>query len=320
MEDLKLLLGERNLKPNFTYGQNFLVDKNILEEIVKTASVSKQDQILEIGPGIGNLTRELCQKAGFVLSVEKDPKFLPILKSVKCDFPDNFRYEIADALEFNFQKVFLSPFKTGEELKKGYKVVANIPYYITGKILEMLMTPLCRFSASAEKNYRGSSSEALAKKDMKATGGKPPNLRPTSITILTQEEVAERVCAKAGDMSVLAISVQIYGEPKIIRKVPASSFYPSPKVNSAILQIDLSKKTKYQIKNEKIFFRTVKACFAGKRKQIHNTLVNNLGLKKNFVLEILRKLNIDPKTRPQELSIEQWVKLAEILGHEFFTR
>jgi 16S rRNA (adenine1518-N6/adenine1519-N6)-dimethyltransferase len=272
--EVKDFLRKYNLKPNFTYGQNFLTDENVLDDIIRAAGVASGDQILEIGPGIGNLTRKLLNTEAFVLSIEKDPKFLPILKSIKKDFKKNFRFEIADALEFNFQDFFLSQSGT------GYKVAANIPYYITGKILQMLL---------AAKN------------------------KPASITILTQKEVAQNIIAKPGNLSLLAISVQIHGEPKIIKTVPAKSFYPAPKVDSAILHIDLYKKPKYEFASEKKFFSVLRACFAGKRKQIHNTLANNLHLEKNIILEILSETKINPAARPQELSIEQWIELVNNL-------
>jgi len=268
VEQLKNQLRHYGLKPNFTYGQNFLLDEIVLEDIVDAAGVTTQDTVLEIGPGIGNLTERLCQRAGFVLSVEKDPKFFPILKSVKKDHKENFRFEIGDILETNFQKL----------LPPGpYKVVANIPYYITGKILQMLL--------AAER-------------------------KPATITVLTQKEVAQNIIAGPGKLSILAISVQLFGEPKLLMKVPAKSFYPAPKVDSAVLEIKLFEKPKYDI-DEKKFFKVLKACFAGKRKQLHNTLVNNLNLPKEQALKILEDLKITPAARPQELSIEQWVELVK---------
>ena len=274
---MKKLLKSNNLKPNFTYGQNFLIDDIVLQDIVDAAEITSNDCVLEIGPGIGNLTRLLCERAGFVLSIEKDPKFFPILKSVKKDYPKNFRFEIADALEFDFQGFFTNhcPLTTNHS---SYKVVANIPYYITGKILQMLMTA---------------------------------KFKPSSVVVLTQKEVARNLSAKAGDLGILAISVQLYGEPKLIQGVPAKSFYPAPKVDSAIIKIDLFPEPKYKIAGEQKFFKTLKACFAGKRKQIHNTLVNNLHLDKVLVSGILSELKINPAARPQELSIEQWVELSD---------
>lgn len=308
-EAVKNLLRKYNLSPNFTYGQNFLTDETVLEEMVEVAGVSKQDTVLEIGPGIGNLTRLLCEKAGFVFSVEKDPKFFPILKSIKKEYIENFWFEIADILEFDFGEALKDrginaaadinsdpqlyqrtksanesdsrSFADSNKIRKfgsGYKVVANIPYYITGKILQLFLTA---------KN------------------------KPESITVLIQKEVAKNATAGVGDLNILGISVQMYGEPKLVRVVPAESFYPAPKVDSAILHVDLLKKSKLKISDEKNFFKVVKACFVGKRKQIHNTLTNNLHLEKEAVLKMLQELKISPSARPQEISVEKWVELAD---------
>jgi len=301
-DQLVEFLRRYRIKPNFTYGQNFLIDDFVIDDIVDAAEVAKKDIVLEIGPGIGNLTRKLCERAGFVLSVEKDEKFLPILKEIKKDFPENFKYEFSDILGFDYSKVLASQqiysgaskslerggrsgaTLEGENTSKGFplqgsfKVVANIPYYITGKILQMFMT--------AEH-------------------------KPESITILTQKEVAENVVSRPGNLSILAISVQLYGQPKLVQKVLARSFFPAPKVDSAVLQISIPKKPLYKLTDEKKFFRVVKSCFAGKRKQLHNTLVNNLHLEKNKASEILQELKINPAARPQELSIENWIRLSE---------
>jgi 16S rRNA (adenine1518-N6/adenine1519-N6)-dimethyltransferase len=283
LEQLKNLLRNYRLKPNFTYVQNFLIDDVVLEDIVDAAEVKSDDAILEIGPGIGNLTRLLCERAGFVLSIEKDPKFQPLLHAVKKDHRDNFRYEFADALEYDFQKFFLELSTKHLALSTGYKVVANIPYYITGKILQTLLTA---------------------------------KFKPSSITVLTQKEVAENLSAKAGGLGLLAISVQLYGQPKLVQKVLARSFYPAPKVDSAIVNIKLFPKPKYEIGDEKRLFKIIKACFAGKRKQLHNTLTNNLRLEKSRALEILSELKIKPSARPQELTIEQWIELAKKIENE----
>ena len=287
IDNLKSLLKKYNLRPNFTYGQNFLVDEIILEDIVDAADVSSGNWILEIGPGLGNLTRRLCERGAKVLSVEKDPHFLPLLKAIKKDYPENFKFEIADALEFNYTQAFNDwqlAFSRKDSANSSplnaisYKVVANIPYYITGKILEMFMTA---------------------------------KFKPEAVVVLAQKEVAERACALVGELNLLGISVQLYGDPKIVRLVPARAFYPEPKVQSAILKIVLHKKPKYEIKDEKKFFTLLRACFAGKRKQLHNTLVNNLKLKKEEVFSVLESLDLDPKTRPQQLSIDEWIMLAK---------
>lgn len=287
VDQLKTLLKRYGLHPNPTYGQNFLIDDVILQDMVDAAQITELTSVLEIGAGIGNLTRCLCERAGFVLSLEKDPKFLPILKSIKKDYPKNFRFEIADALTYDFQEIFRRGLTERVKGLKAapstlnpqpYNVVANIPYFITGKILKMLMTA---------------------------------KHKPSSVTMLVQKEVASSVTARAGDLSLLAISVQLFGEAKIIMKVPAKSFYPAPKVDSAVIQINLFNKPRYDIGEEKKFFALLRACFAGKRKQIHNTLVNNAGLSREKALGILSELNIDFKTRPQELEIAQWVGLND---------
>lgn len=273
IEQMKDMLRARGIKPNFTYGQNFLMDEIVLEDMVDASGVTKDDAVLEIGPGICNLTERLCDRAKFVLSIEKDPKFQQMLYNVKKDHK-NFRYEIADALEYNFQDFFKA------EGFNSYHVVANIPYYVTGKILQMLMTA---------------------------------KFKPDSITVLVQKEVAQNLAAKVGDLSILGISVQMFGKPELVQIVPGKSFFPAPKVDSAVVRIKLFKEPKYKITDEKKFFRILKACFSGKRKQLHNTLTNNLHLEKEEVLKILSQLKIKPEARPQELSIEQWVKLTDKL-------
>ncbi len=300
-EDLKNLLKRYRLSPNYTYGQNFLIDDGVLDSMVECAEVSEQDVILEIGPGIGNLTRKLCERGSKVLAIEKDPKFLPLLTDLQQEFPNQLDVVIADVLEFdlpsslkvaeanaegrqNYSQLF-RVFPNGVPRSSApYKVVANIPYYITGKILEKFLTT---------------------------------SHKPRSITVLVQKEVAERVVAKAGELNVLAISVQIFGEPKIFKIVKKESFFPVPKVDSAILQIDLFETPKYSIANEANFFKILKACFVGKRKQLHNTLTGNLALEKKQVLQILEALNINPQIRPQALTIEQWIALTEKLNSKF---
>ncbi len=216
------------------------------------------------------------------MSLEKDPKFLPVLKALRKEH-QNFRYEIGDALEVDYVKILRERIGNSEQAidshpALGYKVVANIPYYITGKILQMLMTA---------------------------------KHKPTTIVVLTQKEVAQNLTAAAGDLSILAISVQLYGQPELVQTVLARSFYPAPKVDSAVVRVRLFDKPRYTLADEKRFFKILKACFSGKRKQIHNTLVNNLHLTKEQTEKILQDIGVSPQARPQELTIEQWIKLAE---------
>lgn len=275
VETLKSLLKHYKLNPNKTYGQNFLMDETILEDMIDEAEVKAGDTVLEIGPGIGNLTERLLDRAAKVLSIEKDSQFLPVLKSIFAEHNTKektfFSYELTDALTYNFS----------EKLKgTSYKVVANIPYYITGKIVQLFL---------------------------RATH------KPESMTLLMQKEVAYNICAQPGSLNLLAISVQLFANPRVVCVVPGHKFYPAPKVDSAVIHIDLPKKAKYKIKDEAKLFRILRACFSGKRKQLHNTLTNNLQLEKKVVETVLAKLKIDSAIRPQQLTIDQWLQLADEL-------
>lgn len=280
VETLKNILKHYRLNPNKTYGQNFLMDETILEDMIDEAGVKPGEMVLEVGPGIGNLTERLLAHGAKVLSIEKDPQFLNVLKTLdkehnqkdsKRNNDQVFSYEVTDILSFDFS----------EKLKDGpYKVVANIPYYITGKIVQLFL--------------------------------RAPH-KPDSLTLLMQKEVAYNIASKPGDLNLLAISVQLYADPKVVAVVPSHKFYPAPKVDSAVLHIALRKKPKYKVKDEAKLFRVLRACFSGKRKQLHNTLTNNLQLDKQLVADTLQKLKIDPTIRPQQLTIDQWIELSDTL-------
>ncbi len=275
MENIKSFLKKYGFQPNHLLGQNFLLNELTLEKIVEAAELKPGDQVIEIGSGIGNLTKLLADNADFVLAIEKDERYFPILKDVlgaslqshtkTAKSISNVKLVFADVMRLNFQEL----------VKPGYKVVANIPYYITGKIIEMLLA---------------------AKK------------RPSRIVLLMQKEVAERIVAPVGELSILAISVQLFAEAKVLHFVPKEDFYPVPKVDSAILILDLLEKPRYDV-DQKKFFKVIKAAFAGKRKQIHNTLKNNLKLSADRAEEVLLRSKIDPKSRPQELGLQQWFEL-----------
>lgn len=270
-EQLKSLLRQYKLSPNKTLGQNFLLDDFVLQDIVYAAGIKPGEAVLEVGPGIATLTQRLLQRADFVLAVEKDKKFLPLLHSLKKEHK-NLRYEINDILSFDFQTALAD--------YKNYRVVANIPYYITGKIIQLFLKA---------------------------------KHKPQSITVLVQKEVAQNIVAQPGQLNLLAISVQLYGEPKLIQTVPACAFYPAPKVNSAVVHIDLSRGPSYKNFDEKKLFRILRATFTGKRKQLHNTLVNNLHLPKEQVEQVLRETKIGPELRPQQLTVQQWLDLTDAL-------
>jgi 16S rRNA (adenine1518-N6/adenine1519-N6)-dimethyltransferase len=201
--------------------------------------------------------------------VEKDLRLRELLSSLVAKSP-NIDLHFSDILKFDFTR----------HMKPGYKVVANIPYYVTGKLVQLLL--------------------------------RAP-LRPRSITVLIQKEVAENMVARAGKTNLLALSVQLVGSPQIVRVVPARDFFPIPKVDSAVAHIDLFSEPLLSGVDEKMFFRVAKACFVGKRKQLHNTLSANLGLPKAAVSELLGGMGLSPTVRPQELSVGQFVKLSLLI-------
>jgi 16S rRNA (adenine1518-N6/adenine1519-N6)-dimethyltransferase len=246
-------------------GQHFLVDQEVLEVIVSAAEVTPDDIVVEVGPGLGILTRELAQRAGRVIAIELDDKLAALLKRTLASF-NNVTIINDDVLK-------IEP----EELVKGqdYKVVANLPYYITSPVLRHFL-------------------EARAK--------------PQTMIVMVQKEVAEAIAAKPGQMSLLSVSVQFYGKPRIISSVPAKSFYPAPEVDSAILRLDLYPQPAVAV-DEGSFFNLVRAGFAAPRKQIANSLAQGLGRAKAEVLPLLEEAGIAWQRRAETLSLEEWAKL-----------
>jgi len=260
--------------PKKSLGQNFLINTGVLEKIVSAAELSPSDTVLEIGPGTGTLTKLLVEKvlqhgsgqAGQVIAIEKDRR---LIEDLKTKFPAIQIVE-EDVLKFRPEEYGL---KEG-----GYKIVANIPYYITSNLLRIIFE-------------------------------KWP--RPELIVLTVQKEVAQRIVAKPPDMNLLALSVQIYSEPKIIGYVSRGSFRPMPKVDSAIIK--LTPHNRPLATNPELFFRLAKAGFSGKRKQLANNLSKNLGLPKDKVVEILKELAINDKIRAENLSIDKWLELGSLL-------
>lgn len=240
------------MKAKKQLGQNFLKNADTLAKIIKAAAVEKDDLVIEVGPGKGVLTTELIQQAKKVIAIEKDSELLPFLAE---------KFASASNLELVEADILKTP-----PPNEDYKVVANIPYYITSPILN-------HFLQAANK--------------------------PQSMTLLVQKEVAEKICTKAGKHSILSLQVQLFGEPSIIAKVPASHFVPAPKVDSAILQIDVFEKEKY--KNPLKILKLAKMAFSQKRKKLRNTLGN-----------YIKTDRIDMNRRPQTLSLEEWALLTEL--------
>ena len=267
---MKSLLSRFHIRPSKKLGQNFLLYETALGEIVNAAELSREDKVLEIGPGTGNLTRLLAEKAGEVLAIEKDRKFYQALRK--------FFKHYKNVNIIHDDVLFFKPETYNLQLTT-YKLIANIPYYITGKLLQNFLS---------NQKYR-----------------------PSLVVLLLQKEVAERIVAKPGQMSLLSVSVQFYAQAEIISLVSRENFYPKPEVDSAIVRLRILEKPRLAV-NEKKFFQLVKISFANKRKQLHNNLAAGLGQKQDYK-SILVDLSLNPLARAQDLSLEDWGRLYECL-------
>jgi len=264
------LLRRYHLKPQQSLGQNFLADHNALLKIVRDAEVGLQDRVLEIGAGLGGLTRLLAANAKSVTAIEIDQNLFPALEAVTQPF-DNVRLVKGDILEIQPETLFS---------EDGYLVVANIPYYITSAVIRHLL-------------------EAKVK--------------PGRIVLTIQREVAERIINRDDKMSLLSLSVQVYGEARISSQIPAACFYPEPKVDSSVLIIDVYAEPRLSGDGLSGVFRLAHAAFNQKRKMLRNSLQPVLGGNSDLASEILERAGIDPRRRPERLSLEDWIRLTEIV-------
>ncbi len=258
------------IKAKKSLGQNFLIDKTIIDKIIKAGQISKKDNILEIGPGKGFLTEFLVEKSGKVLAVEKDEKLAQYCRENLQK--DNLEIITGDVLEVNWGKALK------DRNFNQFKLVANIPYYITGKILRLFL----------ENSFR-----------------------PEILVLMIQKEVAERICQKPGKLGILALSVQYFGEPELIEVVPREKFDPIPEVDSAILKIVVKKENFFDSNLERKFFRLIKIGFSNPRKTLVNNISAGFKIEKNQVEKILDKNGFSKNVRAQELSLENWQELVD---------
>jgi 16S rRNA (adenine1518-N6/adenine1519-N6)-dimethyltransferase len=272
--DVPGLLRQHGLRPDKRLGQNFLIDTAALERIVAAAGVEPTDTILEVGPGLGSLTRKLAQSAKRVIAVELDEDLIPVLKTVIAPFP-NVEVVQGDILALDPARLMASE---GEDSQPGYQVVANIPYYITSALIRHLLES---------------------------------SPRPRRLTLTVQREVAERIVAGPGDLSLLALSVQVYGQPQIVARIPAGAFYPPPQVDSAVVRVDLYPQPALPPDRLKAFFRLVKAGFSQKRKTLRNALAGGLQLEPARAAALLQTAEIDPHRRAETVSLEEWGHLVK---------
>ena len=275
--DIKPLLRQFNLHPKKSLGQNFLVDEHALSHIVQAAEIVPDDLVLEIGPGLGSLTRHLADAARRVIAVEIDRALIPPLRLAVAD-RSNVSIVEGDILQFDPTQL-LSPYLTNA--LPHYKVVANIPYYITSAIIRHLLET---------------------------------DVKPQAIVLTIQLEVAQRIIAQPGDMNLLAVGVQFYGAPRLVQQIPAGAFYPVPDVDSAVVRIDLPDQPRVRVRDVDAFFRVAKAGFGQKRKQLHNSLAAGLPVKHERIVQALNEAGIDPKRRAETLTLEEWGRLSDQLS------
>lgn len=261
------------------FGQNFLIDTHVLEKIVEAAKVGKDDFVLEIGPGIGTMTQYLAERARQVLAVEIDQNLIPILQETLAEY-QNVEIRQGDILKQDIQEI-ANHYNDG----KPIKVVANLPYYITTPIIMGLFE----------------SHVPLA-----------------NVTVMVQKEVADRMKAKPGtkEYGALSLAVQYYANPYLAANVPPNCFMPRPNVGSAVIRLDCLSKKPIQVNDEKLMFRLIRASFNQRRKTLQNGLTNSseLNFTKEEVGTAIAELGLPPAIRGEKLSLEQFARLADLLG------
>ena len=266
----KRLLASHDLHAKKGLGQNFLIDANILKKIAAAAELTPTDTVIEVGPGLGVLTETLAAQAGKVIAIELDNNLAEILKT-HFSVSNKVTVINEDILKINPADIL------GEQTE--YKVVANLPYYITSAVIRHFL-------------------EAPVK--------------PDTMVLMVQKEVAKQITAQPGEMSLLSVSVQLYGKPTLVDTVGAGCFYPAPKVDSAILKIAVYTEPKIPADDITGFFDIVRAGFSANRKQLPNSLSNGLKVPKTDVIPLLEQAGIDPKRRAETLTIDEWGGLYKV--------
>ena len=276
LKETKFIMNKYHIIANKNLGQNFLVDDEIVLGIVNAANITKNDLVIEIGPGLGTLTKELLERAGKVTCIELDKRMIQILQD-RFSMYSNFEIINNDVLKVNLKEI----------IKKAnlpnVKIVANLPYYITTPIIMKLLEE---------------------------------RLDIQTITVMIQKEVADRLVTEpgTGDTGAITYAINYYSEPKRVLEVPNTAFIPEPKVNSSVIQLKILKETKVKAEDEEKLFELIKIAFMQKRKTLVNALANsNRYGAKEQIEQALTKLKIDPKIRPEKLTLEQFSELSKML-------
>lgn len=274
--DPRRILKQFGLRPKKGLGQNFIVDRHAVERIVQAAELRPDDAVLEIGPGLGTLTRRLLELAGEVVAVELDPDMVRVLQALLGEHP-RLRLIAGDILRIDPATLF--PREESRQAIPTYKVVANVPYYITSAILRHLL-------------------EA--------------SLKPALLVLTVQLEVAQRIVS-TDRLSLLAVSIQFYGRPRIVARIPAGAFYPPPKVDSAVVKIEVYPRPAVEVEDVDGFFEVVKAGFSAPRKQLRNALAHGLRRPVEEIVRALERAGIDPRRRAETISLEEWAGIQRTL-------
>lgn len=271
---IKYIMEKYGFKFSKSLGQNFLIDDQVIEDIMEGADVGSEDCVLEVGPGIGVMTQALAERAEKVVSVEIDSSLLPVLDETLAPY-NNVKIINSDILKIDLRQLIEEEFNG-----RRPKVVANLPYYVTTPIIMMFLEE---------------------------------GIPVTDIVVMVQKEVAERIVSAPGNKiyGALSVAVQFYSEPSVIVKAPKGLFMPQPKVDSLVVRMKIRETPKVDVKNRKLFFRVVKAAFGMRRKTLLNALSAGLGISKDMVNEVMGACDIDPKRRGETLSIEEFGLLAD---------
>lgn len=273
------LVKRHGFKFTKSLGQNFLIDDNIVDKIVAGAGIGPSDKIIEVGPGIGTLTREMASRAGALMAVEIDKNLIPILTDTLGDF-ENVKIVNEDIIKADIRGLI------DENLSGGpVKLVANLPYYITTPIIMRFLEE---------------------------------DINVTDIVVMVQKEVAERMNAQPGgkDFGALSVAVQFYCDTEIVAKVPRHLFVPQPNVDSIVIALRVRPERKYRVDSEDLFFRVVKAAFGQRRKTLLNSIASMGNLSKDMVKEALEEAGIDPKRRGETLSLDEFANLSNVIGNK----
>ena len=280
LQETKMIMKKNNIRANKSLGQNFLINEEVVEEIIESSNINKEDLIIEIGPGLGTLTKYLLEKAGKVICVELDNKMIKILQD-RFFLYDNLEIINQDILKVDLDEI-IKEVKEKGKIKKA-KIVANLPYYITTPIIMKLLEE---------------------KLDLE------------SITVMIQKEVADRLIACPGDKETGAITyaVYYYAKAKGIIEVPKNSFIPAPEVTSKVINLKLRKEPEVKVRNEKLMFEIIKSAFMQRRKTLLNALTNaKVFINKEEGMHILEKLGLDINIRAEKLSLENFADITNML-------